>query len=240
MVALPPENLYYRIAVDHVADAHLRHKNWAAGWLVCALDCGLEVLDTGGQLQRANTKRLQAAEDAVNHQRRQQAATCESRCAPSDGVKLCTYQAWFARPTWARGRQFWQLPPSMPQLRAIVRLRLGSHTLPVETGSIAAPPAPRQQRLCQCCDAGAPGDERHMLLECHGMSAVREAFPSMFGAGCPALETLVWDNDRLLVARFMLACMSKSGIIHNSARVRHCCILMIATVRLPYIRISCP
>ena len=53
---------------------------------------------------------------------------------------------------------------SAPQLRAAQRLRLGLHSLPVETGRFAE--IDRQDRCCTFCDSGAVGDEawQEMLL----------------------------------------------------------------------------
>ncbi len=50
-------------------------------------------------------------------------------------------------PGWAQGGDFWQLELSAPQLRAVQRLRLGLHSLPVETGRFAK--IDRQDR-CPC------------------------------------------------------------------------------------------
>ncbi len=44
------------------------------------------------------------------------------RTALSGDVKRKTYAAWFLRPGWAQGGEFWQLELSAPQVRAVQRL----------------------------------------------------------------------------------------------------------------------
>ena len=82
----------------------------------------------------------------------------------SGGVERTRFAAWLLRPGWAQGGEFWQLELSAPQLRAVQRLRMGSHSLPVGTGSFAK--IDRQDRCCTSCDSGAVGDEKLLLMEC--------------------------------------------------------------------------
>jgi len=59
------------------------------------------------------------------------------------------------------GGDFWQLELLAPQLRAVQRLCLGSHSLPVETGRFAK--IDKQDRCCIFCESGALGNEKHLL-----------------------------------------------------------------------------
>jgi len=138
------------------------------------------------------------------------------RTVPSGGVKLTTYAAWFSRPGWAQGGEFWQLELSAPQLCAVQRLRLGSHSLPVETGRFAK--NDRQDRCCTFCYSGAVGDKKHLLMECPAADVVRQRFACLAEMAVPpCMHQLVWGGDRMMVAEFMLACLGEAGLIGSSA-----------------------
>ncbi len=108
-------------------------------------------------------------------------------------VAITTYAAWFSRPGWAQGGEFWQLELSAPQLRAVQRLRLGSHSLPVETGKFAK--IGRQDRCCIFCDGGAVGNEKHLLMECPATDFVRQRFSCLFDLAVPpCMRQLVWGG----------------------------------------------
>ncbi len=118
-------------------------------------------------------------------------------------------QGW-SRPGWAQGGECWQLDLSAPQLRAVQRLCLGSHSLPVETGRFAN--TDRQDRCCTSFDSGAVGDEKHVLMECPTTDVVRQRFSCTFDlAAPPCMRQLVWGGDRMMVAIFMLACLGGGG-----------------------------
>ena len=56
------------------------------------------------------------------------------------------------------------------KLHRILRFRMGSHHLPVEEGRHFN--LPRASRVCNLCNTGALGDERHMLLECTALADI--------------------------------------------------------------------
>ncbi len=94
----------------------------------------------------ANESAITAAAAAAAALAQQEFVDMNPRTALSGGVKRTTYTAWFSRPGWAQGGEFWQLKLSAPELRAVQRLRLGSHSLPVETGPFA-----KKDRQDRCC-----------------------------------------------------------------------------------------
>jgi len=101
---------------------------------------------------------------------------------------------------------------SAPQLRAVQRLRLGSHSLPVETGRFAE--IDRQDRCCTFCDSGAVRDEKHFLMECPATDIVRQRSSFLFGLVVPPfMRQLVWGGDGMTVAEDMLACLGEAGLI---------------------------
>ena len=56
----------------------------------------------------------------------------------------------------------------------LTRFRTSNHRLPIETGRWSN--TPRNERLCIICDEGCVCDEYHFILECSGLSAVRQLY----------------------------------------------------------------
>ena len=82
------------------------------------------------------------------------------RQAPTCGVVRCTYDQWF-QPSSAR-RHYCQLPVSGKKMKRFLQFRLGCHKLPTATGCCIG--VARACTLCTFCDAGAVGDEKHLML----------------------------------------------------------------------------
>ena len=61
-------------------------------------------------------------------------------------------------------------PLSARCMRTLLRLRMGSHSLPIVLGRRTG--VPRAQRLCQRCKLHAVHDERHLVFECRAMHSV--------------------------------------------------------------------
>ncbi len=214
--SFPHDSIYRTIALDDL-EAAQQHgiMNWAAGVLECAEECHFSLMSlTNDEMNLAPLDCITIAASAAADAERCRYDTFDPRTAPSKGAKQYTYQAWFARPSWAVGPEFWQLDLSVQQIRAVMRLRLGSHSLPIETGRMQKPTLPRRQRTCQYCDAGSVGDEQHLLLECAATDGARAAFPALFAQQPPpSMQQFVWQRDRAAVAQFMLACLSSVGLI---------------------------
>ncbi len=147
-----------------------------------------------------------AAGAAAVSLQQQESVRMNPRTALSGDVKRTTYASWFSRPGWVQRGVFWHLELSVPQLRAVQRLRLGLHLLPVETGRLAK--IDRQDRCCRFCDSGAVGDEKHLLMECTATGVVRQRFSCLSDLAVPpCMRQLVWGGDRMMVAEFMSACL---------------------------------
>ena len=92
----------------------------------------------------------------------------------------------------------------------LIKFRLGSHMLRVETDRWVHPRPPREQRICQHCQCGAVEDEQHFLFDCPFYSIIRGQHFSLFE---PALQhrdirlffEQNWDNMGL-VARHLHVC----------------------------------
>jgi len=190
LTALPETSIFKQAAMDDLAAAQQSNiQNWAAGLLACAKQHGMALTGVDGSMMAAADEGAIAASAAAAAALEQQEfVDMNPRTALSGGVKRTTYAAWFSRPGWAEGGEFWQLELAAPQLRAVQRLRLGSHTLPGETGRFAK--MDRQDRCCLFCDSGAVRDEKHFLMECPATDVVRQRF----------LACLIWRCRRACVS----------------------------------------
>ena len=72
------------------------------------------------------------------------------------------------------------------------RLRLMSHSLKVETGRWSR--IPREERLCDRCNAGQVQDEEHVLLTCSSTEHIRQRFGML---NYESLSTLMEDQTHL-------------------------------------------
>ena len=131
----------------------------------------------------------------------------DPRLAPSAGVKLCTYHRWVGRPQNAACPSYWESPMGNAKLHRILRLRMGSHHLPVEEGRPFN--LPRASRVCNLCNTDALGDERHMLLECPALADLRLQFSSLLLPCSGVMRRLLWAKDQHEVCRYIIACLDR-------------------------------
>ena len=132
----------------------------------------------------------------------------DPRLAPSAGIKLCTYHRWLGRPKCSlsillgvtNGRC--QIADSQ-----ILRFRMGSHHLPIEEGRHLY--QPRVSRVCNLCNTGALGDERHILHECPALAALRLQFSSLLLSCSSIMSRLLWAKDPHEVSRYIIACLDR-------------------------------
>ena len=61
-----------------------------------------------------------------------------------------------------------------PSRKALVKLRISSHKLRIETGRYDN--IPRDERLCNLCNCNRIEDETHFLLDCPSFSSIRDMF----------------------------------------------------------------
>ena len=102
------------------------------------------------------------------------------RTAPSRGAKLCTYHYCFGRPGDLRFEPHYELPVGISKLRALVKFRLGSHTLPIEQGHLARPALPCHLCRRTICDTQAVGAELHCVFDCTHFSDIRAQLAGLF------------------------------------------------------------
>ena len=98
-------------------------------------------------------------------------------------------------------------PMGNAKLHRILRFRMGSHHLPVEEGRHFN--LPRASRVCNLCNTDALGDERHMLLECPALAALRLQFSSLLLPCSGVMRRLLWAKDQHEVCRYIIACLDR-------------------------------
>ena len=125
---------------QHTSDARqpLMCANWAAG-----VDRQFRGLGMGSSFVSSGIGALDSlsfmSRSAKRRERVWKNLHVSPRTAPSKGAKLCTYHHWFGRPTSLRFEPYHELPMGISKLRALVQLRLGSHTQLIEQGRFARP-----------------------------------------------------------------------------------------------------
>ena len=72
--------------------------------------------------------------------------------------------------------------------KALVKLRISSHKLRIETGRYDK--IPREERLCNLCNSNKIEDETHFLLDCPRYSLIRDMFFSKIESKIPFLRLL--------------------------------------------------
>ena len=75
-----------------------------------------------------------------------------------------------------------------PSRKALVKLRISSHKLRIETGRYDK--IPREERLCNLCNSNKIEDETHFLLDCPRYSSIRDMFFSKIESKIPFLRLL--------------------------------------------------
>ena len=162
LVALPAEHLYKRIALDACRAAiTLNVKNWAWAMLRGIRGMGYDMVISATDMIYVDVRRIRQLFDAKVAAVWTDLDYCPRTC-PSHKARLCTYQAWCARPASCRRKSYVQLPLSASCLRQVLKFRLNCHGLPRDAGSWTG--VPRVDRVCRLCGVGSMGDEKHLAL----------------------------------------------------------------------------
>ena len=114
---------------------------------------------------------------------------------------------------------YFDTPDMAPHLRSLksesllfdlIKFRLSSHVLRVETDRWIHPKPPREQRTCKFCQCGSVEDEQHFLFDCPFYSIIRGQHYSLF---CRASQQrdirlfLEQNSDNIgLVAKHLHVC----------------------------------
>ena len=76
--------------------------------------------------------------------------------------------------------------------KALVRFRISSHQLRIETGRYEK--IPRDERICYFCSGNKIEDENHFLLDCKAYSQIRDTFFSKLETKIPDFKSLSHDT----------------------------------------------
>ena len=162
-----------------VAQQHPRCGNWAAGVMKQYAGLGMPSLFSSSGITALNSLGFQANMEG-QHCKVWDGLHVSPRLAPSKGAKLCTYFAWFFRPSQLRFEPYLDIPMHISRLRLLMQVWMGSHSLRVEQGRLARPMVPRQLRRCTFCSIHAIGNEQHYIFDCPHFAYIRRQFRSLF------------------------------------------------------------
>ena len=123
------------------------------------------------------------------------------------GSNFARITAGLAAPQNAACPSYWESPMGNAKLHRILRFRMGSHHLTIEEGRHLN--QPRAICVCNLCNAGALGDERHMLLQCLALAGLRLQFSSLLLSCSSVIRRLLWAKDQHEVCRYSIACLDR-------------------------------
>ena len=149
---MPDDSIHAEILRANVADTqqHPSCDNWAGGIVRQYSRLGMASPFSSSGIACLNSLRFQANME-VQLKKLWGGLHVSPRTAPYKGAKLCTYFAWFLRPSQLETVPYFEIPMPISRLRLLMQFRMGSHALPVEQGRLARPAIPRHLRRCTLC-----------------------------------------------------------------------------------------
>ena len=203
LVSLPAQHLYKCIALDACRAAITSNvKNWAWAMFRGIRDMGYDMVISVTDMAYLDIRRVRQLLDAKANVVWQHLDYCPRTC-PSNKSRLCTYNAWCARPASCRRKSYVYLPLSAMCLRHVLRFRMGCHGLPRDSGSWAG--VPRVDRVCRFCGTGSLGDERHVVFESPHLQFIRDKYAGLFSVS--TMAQFLWQDDLVSVSKFLCECM---------------------------------
>ena len=206
LAALPASSFYHTVCLDNLADAFGGGAcNMASSLAGCLHSVGYDmpcvcdvipILDVDNIIEVLTTQLQDLGNGALY---------CP-RVAPTRGVVSCTYEQWF-RPYSLR-RCYCHLPVSGRRMQRFLQFRLGCHCLPIATGRFAgAAHVDRAQRVCLSCNAGALGDEKHLIFECTALASLRSRYAGLFTSNTDTMRSFFAQPDRMGVFHYVIDCL---------------------------------
>ena len=177
LVQSPQQVIRKRILLSEVIDAqHERCSNWATSLRQALGEVGMALSLRWDDLREIDLAKLKSLLAERTLARWAGLHVCPRTC-PSEGATRVKYAQWFARPEGDTRKGYIALNLGLKRTRMMLRFRMGAmYSLPIYNRDIPE----RQERVCQCCDSGALGDERHVLLECRALQSVRDRYAHLF------------------------------------------------------------
>ena len=158
IAVVPVGSFFHTVLLDSLYDAfHHSAFNFTSSVAACLHRVGVSMpRDT----DRVHMLDISAAIDALKADLQGLGASTVS--CPSSILWCSTYDKWFQ--PFSKCRRYCQLPISGKNMKRFLQFRLGCRKLPITTGRPTG--GARACRLCTFGDAGAVGDEKHLVFEC--------------------------------------------------------------------------
>ena len=206
---MPEDSIHAEILRDNIADAqeHPSYGNCAGGIVKQYSRLGMVSPFSSSGITCLNSLRFQANMKGLLC-RVWDGLHVSPRTAPSKRAKLCTYFAWFLRPSQLKAVPYFELPMPISRVRLLMQFRMGSHALPVEQGRLAKPAVPRHLRRCTLCGTRALGDERHFVFDCPHFAHIRRQFRSLYQDADGTMQCFVWHKDQKAVCHCLAAILN--------------------------------
>ena len=122
----------------------------------------------------------------------------DPRSCSGPGLKLCPYCCRFSWPVHQACPNCWDIPMGTAKLQRIFMFCMGAESMLIEQGRHLR--LPGHSLICRLCQTVALGGERHMLLECSALSALRAGFSTLISDCSGVMARLMWSKDQLLVS----------------------------------------
>ena len=204
LAALPAGSFYHTVCLDNLIDAFGGGAcNMASSLAGCLHSVGYDmprvcdvipILDVDNIIEVLTTQLQDLGNGAIY---------CP-RVAPTRGVVSCTYGQWF-RP-YSLCRRYCHSHVSGRRMQRFLQFRLGCHGLPIATGRFAgAAHVDRARRVCLSCNAGALGDERHLIFECTALASLRSRYADLFTSSTDTMRSFFAQPDRMGVFHYVIA-----------------------------------
>ena len=203
------DSIHAEILRDNIADAqeHPSYGNWAGGVVKQYSRLGMVSPFSSSGITGLNSLGFQA-NMKVQLCRVWDGLHVSPRTAPSKRAKLCTYFAWFLRPSQLKTVPYFELPLPISRVQLLMQFRMGSHALPVEQGRLAKPAVPRHLCRCTLCGTRALGDERHFVFDCPHFAHIRREFRSLYQDAECTMQCFVWHKDQKAVCHCLAAILN--------------------------------
>ena len=102
-----------------------------------------------------------------------------------------------------------------PALFALIKFRLGSHRLRVETDRWLPVKPPTGQRICRHCDMNAVENEQHFLFDCPLYTGIRQQHTILFGPDQGSIRLFLERSaDQIPLAAHYIQCARMSDESH--------------------------
>ena len=93
-------------------------------------------------------------------------------------------------------------------MRRFLQFRLACHGLPIATGRFAGTAqGNRAHGVCLSCNAGALGDERHLIFECTALASLRSRYADLFTSSIDTMRSFSAQPDRMGVFHYVIDCL---------------------------------